>query len=170
MSTEPHQPRTLTAEQVQAVSRRMISVEPLLHTAPADRVLERLGWARCEDDGDDRTVTADPGFDVAKCLSYLDLDRDGTVSRLSTGLCDNLPLRTPGRAELHRDAFAVAARALAESFGPPHTTEMGDNQSILTWRLGDAVLELGLSRLTVRLAMLRTAEYDRLVALSEHEQ
>jgi hypothetical protein len=107
---------------------------------------------------------------VAKCLAFVHPDDDSdTPKNVSVGLCDTVRPRTQESIAMNRDAFALAARALTDVYGPPHSAEAGERASMM-WRLGDASLFLDLGTSTPRLAMRRTADYDRLVEMSEQEQ
>lgn len=150
----------LTAEQVRDLARRLVAAEPLLRTVPGERFVAELGWKRGDDAGRATMILADAGYGVGAGKTVLSLAEDGTVRNLGVPVCDVVPRPvTPQRAAFVQDAFALAGRALAEEFGPPHHTTPGD-QPEMGWTLGTATIVLSRRRNVVNLYLWRSADYE----------
>jgi hypothetical protein len=167
MSTEL---RMFSAEQVRSVARQLVALEPALRTVPAEQIVAQQGWTLCDDKGYRRMVHADLGLGIAECMVYLHLADDGTAYSISVAVCDNAPRPiTPEAKAVVRDAFTVAARALTDEYGAPHSSVPGD-EAVMVWRLDPATLVLSLGWTTTRLAVWRTSEYDERVERAANER
>ncbi|GAA5185178.1 hypothetical protein GCM10023322_28310 [Rugosimonospora acidiphila] len=163
--------RTLSAEQLRALARRMIEVEPLLRRADQAQILDRLGWRRCDQQGpSDYVVDADSGLGLQDRSAELWLDDDdpSQIVTVVAFLCDSQRGEWSAFDAFRRDVFAVASRALTEEFGPPTETEPGEAPEV-RWRLGTPILRLSDALATVVLKLERASDYDENVALSRDE-
>lgn len=164
--------RMLPAEQVRTLARQLIDVEPMLHQAEAAQILARLGWRPGADGGRIRSVMlVDSGLGLTGYPGKLWLDREdrSRVASISAAVCDNVTPPTPAAAPFLRDAFALATRALAESFGPPTQAESGEDPEV-SWRMEVLTLTLRASPTTVTLVLERNSDLDLAAEMSAYEQ
>lgn len=163
--------RMLSADEVRSLAQRFIDVEPMLHRAEPAQILARLGWRAGEETGGIRNVLlVDSGLGLIDSPGMLWLDDEdrGEVVSVSTAVCDNVTSPAPAAEPFLQDTFALATRALTESFGAPTEAESGLDAKA-AWRMDVLTLTLEKEPTTVTLVLDRNSDLDLADELSAYE-
>ncbi|GIH14074.1 DUF6301 family protein [Rugosimonospora africana] len=154
--------RMLSADEVRSLAQRLIDVEPMLRRAEPAQILARLGWRAAEEPSGIRNLLlADSGFGLTDSpgMLWLDDHDSSQVASVSTAVCDTIKPFVPAVEPFLQDTFALATRALTESFGQPTEVE-GGLDATAAWRMDVLTLTLEKEPTTVTLVLDRNSDLD----------
>ncbi|WP_432985987.1 DUF6301 family protein [Dactylosporangium sp. CA-233914] len=155
----PDELRMLSGAQACALARKILSVAPMLHKVPPERVLSELGWPHIPHE---RTTTRYGDAGVETGNGAVNLAGDGSASTVSVPVVSPPPRPMTAEYEAFKqDAFSVAGRALIAEFGrPAKVAGSGGNTASLRWFVDDAALTLTREPLGASLRAWRRSDLE----------
>ncbi|WP_433083611.1 DUF6301 family protein [Dactylosporangium sp. CA-052675] len=143
--------RMLSGDEVVALVRTLMTVRPLLRNAPAERIIQELGWTEIEHN--DEVFFTDPGDGLGE--GSVGLGDDGTPEVVTASIHTQMRGRdTDERRDFRQDAYSVAGRAITAEFGKPYALD-GGHLPKLKWRIGDSAINLIRAPIGVKLWLWR---------------
>jgi hypothetical protein len=144
----------LDGAQVQRLAAQLVEAGRGLGTTSGRAVAAALGWPVVED-VPGTWLVLQPEHPLGGDARVV-VDADGTASEIFAPVSSVVPPQTPEARAFVQDAFAAAAAALTERYGPPARRDPGPDPEV-AWRTGDLTVELFSLLGAVRLRVAPTA-------------